>query len=44
MTSTQARYAAHGTSDISIEPIGPYGPNKAHDNDHEPLPVAPAYE
>lgn len=33
MTSTQAKYASAGTSDIASEPKGPYGPNKAHDHD-----------
>ena len=36
MTSTQVRYASHGTSDIATEPKGPYGPNMDHERYHAP--------
>ena len=44
MTSTQARYASHGTTDIATQPLGYYGPNMAHENDHEPQPAQSPYE
>lgn len=44
MTSTQVRYAAHGTSDIATEPKGPYGPNMNHERFHEPTLALSPYE
>lgn len=44
MTSTQAKYASTGSTDVASEPKGPYGPNKAHDNAREPKLAKPSYE
>lgn len=44
MTSTQVRYASHGTSDIATEPKGPYGPNMNHERFHEPTLALSPYE
>ena len=36
MTSTQVKYKKNGDSDLAKEPLGYYGPNKAHDGYKEP--------
>jgi len=44
MTSTQVKYKSTGGSDLAKQPLGYYGPNKAHDGDREPTPAVSAYE